>query len=181
MPHTLSFTILNENQSIRNYLPIHVEIKDLEYKTIYAEIQKIAENLESDPSHIFFDYDKEWDYHVEHDDHVDTGDKEFSSKKIFLKDDIQEIYEMITKSLTNQKYFVRNRCEKYYSFCVAIDYTRFEIFQKGFDKELIKWRENDQNDPVKGIITNKNYNENPVITAMKQLQNVHNVIGLIDD
>ena len=51
----------------------------------------------------------------------------------------------------------------------ALDYARFEIFSKDCDKELISWRGDDQDDPVVDTIDNPNYNENPVITLMKRL------------
>ena len=62
------------------------------------------------------------------------------------------------------------RFNKYYVICFAINYTRFEVFSKDCDKKLIKWRDDDQNDPIKGIIRDDNYNENPVISMLRNFQ-----------
>jgi hypothetical protein len=40
--------------------------------------------------------------------------------------------------------------KKYY----VIDWTRFEVFSKDCDKELITWRDGDENDPVVHQIVN---------------------------
>lgn len=77
----------------------------------------------------------------------------------------------VVDTLYDNEYFVWNRFGKYYVIAFAINYTRFEIFSKDVDKILIKWREDDKNDPIKSIITNENYNENPVITFIKELSN----------
>ncbi|MFS8160395.1 MAG: hypothetical protein ACMG6E_09370, partial [Candidatus Roizmanbacteria bacterium] len=74
----------------------------------------------------------------------------------------------ITNDLLNDGYYVWNRFEKYYVIAFALDYVRFEIYSKDCDKILIKWRENDATDPIKGIIKGE-YNQNPVITLVKSL------------
>lgn len=75
----------------------------------------------------------------------------------------------IAADLLNDGYYVWNRFEKYYVIAFALNYTRFEVFSKDYDKELIKWRDNDENDVMKGKIEDDDYNENPVITLMKNL------------
>lgn len=71
--------------------------------------------------------------------------------------------------LQNNRYIVSNRVEKYYVMAFALDYTRFEVFSKDCDKQLIKWRDDDNDDKIVGFITDDEYNENPVIKLMKQL------------
>lgn len=75
----------------------------------------------------------------------------------------------IARSLWKENYYVINRFEKYYVIAFALDFTRFEVYSKDCDKELIKWRENDENDPVIGLIEDPEYNMNPVIRLMREL------------
>lgn len=35
--------------------------------------------------------------------------------------------------------------------------------------QLIKWRNDDENDPITGIIEDPNYNENPVVSLLRSL------------
>lgn len=81
---------------------------------------------------------------------------------------LAEIDETI-RCLTTDKYEVWNRFEKYYVIAWAIDYTRFEVYSKDYDKKLIKWREHDENDPIVGIVDDPAYNENPVIKLVQEL------------
>jgi hypothetical protein len=75
----------------------------------------------------------------------------------------------IVDKLLDKHYFVKNRYNKYYVIAFAINYTRFEVYSKDCDKELIEWRDEalSVDDPIKGVITNPDYNENPVITFLK--------------
>lgn len=82
---------------------------------------------------------------------------------------VQTDMNMIVTELMTQKYSVYNRVEKYYVIAFAINWTRFEVFSKDCDKELIKWRAEDQNDPVVYQITDTTYNESPVIKLMHAL------------
>lgn len=75
----------------------------------------------------------------------------------------------IIAGLIENKYWVWNRFEKYYVIAFAIDYTRFEIFSRDCSKKVIEWGEGEG--PLKGIITNENYNENPIITLLRKLNN----------
>ncbi len=77
----------------------------------------------------------------------------------------------IAVSLLENRYWCRNRFEKYYVPAFALDYTRFEVFSKDCEKELISWRPGqDDQAPMVNQITNPDYNENPVISLMKALQ-----------
>jgi hypothetical protein len=92
-------------------------------------------------------------------------DKEFFASNEYI--------DTIVNNLIKYNYVVKNRYNKYYVIAFAINYTRFEVYSKDCDKELIKWRENDSNDPIKGIITNPNYNENPVVTAVALFSSIY--------
>ena len=83
----------------------------------------------------------------------------------FVSDNI----DYIVSKLRKKRYYVRNRYEKYYVIAFAIDYVRFEIYSKDCDKQLIKWREDDANDKIVGLIADENYNDNPVVRLMNQI------------
>jgi len=82
--------------------------------------------------------------------------------------DYKDTINSMTSSLMEKEYYVRNRVSKYYVIAFAINYTRFEIYSKDCDKELISWN-NDNNGPIKGIINDLDYNVNPVIKLIKSL------------
>ena len=86
----------------------------------------------------------------------------------YLLSDVFDIDEVVERLLEKGFYRI-NRYEKYYVIAFAIDYARFEVYSKDCDKKFIKWRNNDTGDSVKGVITDINYNENPVITFFKNL------------
>ena len=90
-------------------------------------------------------------------------DSSYYFKMDYSKDEVLSV-------LQRKNYYVLNRYEKFYVIAFAINYTKFEIFSKDCDKKLIKWRSDDANDKITGIIDNKNYNENPVVTLLKSLQ-----------
>jgi hypothetical protein len=73
----------------------------------------------------------------------------------------------IANILLKKNYFVKNRYNKYYVVAFALNYTRFEIFSKDCDKQLIDWEEGEGE--IKGVINDLNYNENPVVTLLKQI------------
>lgn len=75
----------------------------------------------------------------------------------------------IVENLYKNKYFVINRYNNNYVIAFAINYTRFEIYSKDYDKVLIKWRENDEDDEIKGIIDDPEYNANAVIKTIENL------------
>lgn len=58
----------------------------------------------------------------------------------------------IEYSLKQHNYFVRNGYNKYYVIAFALNYTRFEVFSKGHNKQLIKWRNDDVNDSIVGFM-----------------------------
>ena len=74
----------------------------------------------------------------------------------------------ITDALLSDGYYVLNRYEKYYVVAFALNYTRFEVFSKDCDKELITWPEDG---PIVNVIDDPDYNENPVIRLMRALAN----------
>jgi hypothetical protein len=76
----------------------------------------------------------------------------------------------ISSKLFSDGYWVRNRYNKYYVICFSIDHTRFEIFSKDCDKELIDWGKD--NGEIKGLIEDPEYNENPVITVLRMFENI---------
>lgn len=77
----------------------------------------------------------------------------------------------IVHDLLRDGYYVWNRWEKYWSVAFALDYARFEVYAKDIDKELIKWRENDGEDPVYHQVRG-DYNANPVFAAVAAAQAV---------
>lgn len=136
---TLSFCILDDLEFA--YGPVHYSLQNTCLTTRVKEIIYLFEN-KTDCAGYF--------------------DEEF-----FRNSD--EYIDCIVESLELQNYFVKNRYNKYYVIAFSLDYTRFDVFSKDFDKTLIKWREDNENDPITGIITNENYNENPVTTLVKRL------------
>lgn len=86
-----------------------------------------------------------------------------------FEDDYDHEIESITLNLLSKSYYVINRFEKYYVIAFALNYTRFEIFSKDCDKELIKWRDNDEKDHITGIISDPDYNLNPVIKFLQEI------------
>lgn len=74
----------------------------------------------------------------------------------------------ITNTLLEEGYYVRNRLEKYYVVAFSINFSRFEVYSKDCDKEVIDWGVTNQG-PIVGRITNPDYNENPVLTLMRSI------------
>ncbi len=149
--HTLSFAIFDDLFPL--YGPIHVSIKDLSWLEINKSVCEIASPFQSkqikDPITYYF------------------------GTSYGYGPDFNQVD--IVNNLHQDGYFVKNRYNKYYVVAWSIDYTRFEIFSKDKDKILVSWRsEDDKEDEkqgqIKGIINNENYNENPVITFMKELR-----------
>lgn len=79
----------------------------------------------------------------------------------------------IVDELLEDKYSVVNRVEKYYVVAFAINGTRFDVYSKDCDKELINWGDQIPEGPVAadGIIKSKNYNENPVVALLNKIIN----------
>lgn len=90
---------------------------------------------------------------------------------VFQKENLESNIRDIVWDLERESFWRMNRVNKYYVVAFALDYTRFEVFSKDCEKELIRWRPESDDDPValKGIIENPDYNENPVVTFMKFL------------
>jgi hypothetical protein len=103
-------------------------------------------------------------------------DSKYDPSKYYHERINQDEINCITSGLCSENYYVHNRFEKYYVIAFAIDFTRFEVFSRDCDKRLIKWRENDEADPITGIITNDDYNISPVIKMLK----LYGGYGIID-
>lgn len=127
---------------------MHVDIGDLTYSNIVSAIKEIVsvfkpingEKLKiSDPSAYYFES--------------------------FFKDEQSNI-QIIANELIDNHYYVINRYEKYYVIAFAINFSRFEVFSKDHNKELISWN---KDGPIilSGLITDLNYNENPLDTLIK--------------
>ena len=160
--YTLSFGIIDYLSFGRDY-PVHITLDNFDRNTIEAGIKQLVNP--------FVKHNKrtkhlDWNDHEKYD--VKEGEAVDPTGRYFCDFTLQELYG-ITNCLVEEGYYVVNRYEKYYVIAFSINYTRFEVFSKDCDKEIIKWREEDQEDPIKGIIKNNNYNENPVITLLKQL------------
>ena len=139
--NTISFCILDDLEYYHG--PVHVEFQH------HTEIKDIITNLVTP--------------------FKETRDASSYFDKAFFEESDRNISEIVS-GLKRNDYFVINRYNKYYVIAFAINYTRFEVFSKDCDKKLITWRPEDGNDPVKGIIDDEDYNENPVISFMRSLQ-----------
>lgn len=139
MPNTLSFCIFDDLSPRSG--PITIEYDENDKDALSAALDKIVKPYLEGES-------------------IDPSEYYFT--KDYDKNDV-------LNDLMKDKYYVWNRYEKYYVIAFAINYTRFEIFSKDCDKELIEWRENDEDDEIKGVITKEDYNENPVVSLMKRL------------
>ena len=139
----LSFSILDDLNHMSNY-PKHVELQDKTFQTIKTAILGLLQNFKNgsdyDPSYFF--------------------DREFFSTNEYIN--------QIVEDLLDKNYYRRNRVEKYYVIAFALDYTRFEIFSKDCEKQLIDWGVENHGE-IKGIIHNEDYNENPIITLLKNI------------
>ena len=122
------------------YGPVHETLDDLTLSSIEKSVRKILQNFNSSN-------DPSGYYHQYKDSDMES----------------------IVNSLFSKKYYVINRFEKYYVIAFAIDYTRFEVFSRDCDKELIKWRDVDENDLKIEQIDDPEYNVNPVIKLMQQI------------
>lgn len=115
---------------------MHVDIGDLTYSNIVSAIKEIAS--------VF---------------------KPINGEKPDFKDEQSNI-QIIANELIDNHYYVINRYEKYYVIAFAINFSRFEVFSKDHNKELISWN---KDGPIilSGLITDLNYNENPLDTLIK--------------
>ncbi len=162
--HTLSFAILDDLCGSRGYGPIHVSIPDLTPSTIKKAVLTTAspfikywervKNMDS------------WDRYP-----IDAEDEEMDPSGYYFGQNhsVSATFDPddVVNDLVSDGYYVWNRFQKYYVIAYAIDYTRFEVYSKDCDKELIKWRDDDKNDTIEGIIDDVDYNENPVISLLK--------------
>lgn len=148
MTHTISFVILDDLRPA--YGPIYITIDNLSIENIVKAVTEIVSvfkpngdtSEQSDPTTYYFEH--------------------------FFENE-QENIQRISYNLMSEHYYVRNRFEKYYVIAFAVDYSRFEVFSKDYDKELISWDDNEGPILENGLITNPDYNENPVVTMMKFL------------
>lgn len=142
----LSFGILDDLEFA--YGPIHLELHSLDQ--LEALIDQIVKGLKCEPKC------GEWCYGNCKDVSGYFYSKYYKLHKAEILDD-----------LIKDKYCVWNRFQKYYVIAFAIDYTRFEIYSKDCDKKVIEWGEGQG--PIKGVIQNENYNENPVVTLLRNM------------
>ena len=160
--HTLSFCILNDLGNYDGYGPVHVPIDNLDYETLKSGIEKIASPFLKYISNIKKDSEYYWDRPMSVTEQCDP------SGYYFEKDyDVNDI----VHELINNKYYCWNRYNKYYVIAFAIDYIRFSVFSKDCDKIVIKWRDEDQDDQIVPDNLDNNYNENPVISLLKKINN----------
>lgn len=140
--HTVSFCILDDLEtSYEDHVSFSCDDVELPYK-ICESVVKIMKPL------------------------IDGEEKDPTGS--YVSDYTPKDTKEIVNSLYKSKYYVINRYAKYYVIAFALDYARFEIYSKDCNKELIKWRENDANDPIVNRITDEDYNEDPVAKLMKQ-------------
>lgn len=133
--HTVSFTILDDLCSA--YGPVHETFTgEATLDNIREAVSKILTEFkegDSDPS----------GYYLE-----SIDESEISA---------------VSRNLCSKKYSVINRYEKYYVIAFSLDYTRFEVFSKDCNKELISWGRNNEKATKVEQITDPEYNMNPVL------------------
>ena len=150
MTHTISFVILDDLRP--TYGPMYINIDNFSIENIVKAVTEIVSVFKPNG-----DKSEQYDptaYYFEH----------------FFENE-QENIRKISYNLMSEHYYVRNRFEKYYVVAFAVDYSRFEVFSKDCDKELIAWDDNEGPILENGLITNPDYNENPVVTMMKFFNN----------
>lgn len=79
----------------------------------------------------------------------------------------------IAHELKKEGHYVVNRVNKYYVYAFSLDYTRFEVYSKGYEKKVIDWKEFDEdatNGPIRGRVQD-DYNVNPVLKALAMVNN----------
>ncbi len=82
----------------------------------------------------------------------------------------------VLRDLLRENYYVRNRYEKYYVLAFAINHTRFHIWSKDCDAELIKWRDDDKFD----VIAN-NYEADHAVNPVIKMLNLMGGVGIVAD
>lgn len=144
MTHTVSFVVLD---NLENYIgPRHITIPDLSITSVVYAVKQLTRSEEIRNPLYFFD-----------DEYYDSSG--YWPNKI-------------ASTLIEDGYYVINRWQKYYVIAFALDYTRFEVYSKDCDKKLIDWETPEQtNAVIKGIITDEDYNVNPVIKLIQSLNN----------
>lgn len=155
----ISFTMLNDLRHMEEW-PKHKKIK-------YNKDEIIKFIREIDGGYLS---------HEEYEKYLEKktkGNKYHDKSQYFKsydgKDDLQEEdIEYIANELMETQYFVKNRYNKYYVIAFAINYTRFEIYSKDCDKELIDWGIEELGQ-IKGEINDPDYNVNSVIKLVKEL------------
>lgn len=142
--HTLSFQILDDLD--RRY-EIDVQLPSLERSAVEMAVRRIAKPFVTGSRRMACSQD--------------YFDSDFDPERTsgFLQD--------LVRALCTRRYHCANRFEKYYVYAWAIDFVRFEIFSKDYDKELISWSSGEG--PIVGEISNPDYNENPVCRLLSVL------------
>jgi hypothetical protein len=76
-------------------------------------------------------------------DYVEKNKIEDMHDGYFFSDDEYQQYnknDYIKDALESKKFYVENQWNKYYVFAYSIDYTRFNVYSKMCQGELIEWR-----------------------------------------
>ena len=138
--HRLDKKIVKTPENIRSFLDdIMKYFNEREYSDVFNKT--IYTN--SDPTLYFID--------------------QFNKETLY---DSPNFIDNIVSTLMEDEYFVRNRVEKYYVVAFAINYTKFEVYSKDCDAQLIDWGHDGSG---KGLIKDPDYNENPVVKLIKQI------------
>jgi hypothetical protein len=97
-------------------------------------------------------------------DHSDFFDKDFFESAYHLQSIIRQLLE--------NQFWRRNIYNGYYIIGMALDYARFIITSIKRKPELIKWRVDDVNDPIKENVSDYYCNEtNTIISQMSYKHN----------
>lgn len=167
--HTVSYGYLNDLEHVSDS-PWNYEFEAKDDDELYENIKKIIDTLFMKAEvyeNIFNKIVKCRDESVNKlNDDLENMNIQFPS---YWQQLMTQYQSEIIDDLINKGYWVWNRFTKYYVVAFSLDFTRFDVYSKDCEKKLITWREKDENDQIKGIIRDSNYNENPVVSLMKML------------
>ena len=165
----LSFCILDDLH--HKYGPIHIKLNDInDLQEIKSAIRNMISVFKWKDVKDCIPDDGLYGKYCNNDTH-DHGTNDPSSyfDADFFKEEDRYI-NIIAASLLNDKFFAKNRYNKYYVIAFAINYAKFDVYSKDCTKKLINWLVSKEGETAaNGIIQNKDYNENPVVTCMRSL------------
>ena len=108
--HTVSFVCIDDFK----YGPeVNIEIADLNRENLLTAVKNICERIDEISKAYYFNE--------------------------LVKTRSEEIFNDIVDSLIDHGHYVLNQFDKYYVVAFAVDYKRFIIYSRGYDKKLIKW------------------------------------------